>query len=198
MKKVTNIIKEHKVITSMLCICLICFIGAGTAFGLHQAKIANTQKALLMAKDGYITSDELNQLGEDIVEGEEIIMDDGTVVVVTRDENGNYVTNSYESGGNTPTPVSHTHTWVAQYNTITHPAITHTEQVLISPAGAACNTCGHVITTAAERSEHTHATGHGGWHTVAAQYDTIVVTDQAAWTEQVLVGYQCSECGAWQ
>ena len=198
MKKLIQNIKSHKIISTVIVVCLICFIGVGTAFGLHQAKIANTQKALLMAKDGYIDSDELNQLGEDIVEGEEIVMDDGTVVVVTKDENGNYVTNSYESGGNTPTPVSHTHTWGAQYNTITHPAITHTEKVLISPAGYCCNTCGLIMSDWSACSQHAGETGHGGTHHVSAQYDTIVVTDQAAWTEQVLVGYQCSECGAWQ
>lgn len=194
MKKLIQNIKSHKIISTVIVVCLICFIGVGTAFGLHQAKIANTQKALLMAKDGYIDSDELNQLGEDIVEGEEIVMDDGTVVVVSKDKNGNYVTNSYESGGNTPTPFSHTHTWVAHTTNITHPAIT--ERVMISPGGICCNTCGHISTSSSESQEHVHATGHGGTHSVSAQYETQII--QPAWTEQIVDYYYCSECGAIQ
>ena len=106
MNKVIKKFKTHKVLSSaIISICVIGIVGGEVAFGIHQAKIANTHKALELAKDGYVDQNELSQLGEEIALDEEIVLEDGTVVVVSCDENGNYITHS-----DNPSSPYHSHT----------------------------------------------------------------------------------------
>lgn len=216
MKNLIKNIKKHKIGTAILGICLVGIIGVGTGFGIHQAKVANTQKALLLAQDGYIDTEELNQLGEDIVLGEEIVAPDGSTVVITKDADGNIQTTTIKDssgnntgavvpggGGYTPSPVpsGHTHTWVAHYvtrqvphtETINHPAITHKVSHVI------CNTCGAIV----DGQGSSHPCNNGAYCT----HNSIeTVIDQPAWTEyvnttvteQYIDYYYCSECGAHQ
>ena len=206
MKKLIRNIKSHKVVSAVLGICLVGVIGVGTGFGIHQAKIANTQKALLLAQDGYIDSDELAQLGDDIALGEEIIAPDGSTVVITRDANGNYVTTTVkDSEGQAtgevvpvPAPVGHSHTWVAHYATrevphtevVNHPAVTHKESHDYCTKCHGCvDDCGF----------HRH-----DGIACSTTCKVITVVDQAAWTEYITTStteqyidyYYCSECGA--
>lgn len=208
MKKLIRNIKSHKVVSAVLGICLVGVIGVGTGFGIHQAKIANTQKALLLAQDGYIDSDELAQLGDDIALGEEVIAPDGSTVVITRDANGNYVTTTVkDSEGQAtgevvpvPAPVGHSHTWIAHYATrevphtevVNHPAVTHRE--------------GHTICTKCHNNYEYLGPCHTcGYATPTSVVETTVV-DKAAWTEYITTStveqyidyYYCSECGARQ
>ena len=220
MKKIIQNIKSHKIVSAVLGICLVGVIGVGTGFGIHQAKVANTQKALLMAQDGYIDTDELNQLGDDIVLGEEIVAPDGSTVVITKDANGNYQTTTVKDssgnstgavvpvsgGGDNPSPspapvIGHTHSWVAHYATrqipqtqeVYHPAVTHTESY------DACNVCGRRLNPG-EGACHCngHANGcHGMYEIVVDQpAKTEYVTTYI--TEQYVDYYYCSECGARQ
>ena len=198
MKSVIKKIKDHKILSAVMGICLVGVIGVGTGFGIHQAKVANTQKALLMAQDGYIDSDELNQLGDDIVLGEEIVAPDGSTVVITKDDSGNFVTTKVEySSGSVVSPVAgHTHSWVAHYATrqvpqtqeVYHPAITH-----IVPHDY-CSECNGI----ADSGPHTH-----NGHLSSTHTGRETVVDQEAWTETVTTYiteqyvdyYYCSECG---
>lgn len=190
MKNLIKNIKKHKIGTAILGICLVGVIGVGTGFGVHQAKVANTQKALLLAQDGYIDAEELNQLGEDIVLGEEIQAPDGSTVVITKDANGNYVTTTVKdsSGNNTgavvpePTPTTgggggiiptptptHQHTFIPHYATrqvpqtqeVYHPAVTHEESY------DACNECGADVTHDPHHNHNGHyCSTHGMYRTV--------------------------------
>ena len=110
MKKLIKTILNHKLLTSILGVCLVAVVGVGLGFGLHQIKIANTEKALEMAEDGVLSSEELEQLGE-IALGDEVTAPDGSKVVITMDENGNYIVTPVTpdspvnpGGGDTPEP----------------------------------------------------------------------------------------------
>ena len=185
MKNFLKTVKAHKVLSSVIIsVCAVGIVGGGFAFGIHQANIDNTKKALNFAKDGYVDEVELNQLGEDIVLGEEIVLDDGTVVVVAKDENGNYVTHT--TGGDTPAPVIHTHTWVAHKTTIHHPEISH------KVGHTYCNTCGAIV----DGLSHSQHGCNGGHYTTHNGSEKVV--DQAAWDQEVIDYYYCSECGARQ
>lgn len=123
------------------------------------------------------------------------------------------------SGDNKP---EHKHNYVAQYETIHHEEKGHNEQYVIkeawteqvpryeSVAHDICNQCGADITgnTTAHNKNHALAGESGGWHTEwineivgydtiehPAEYGTRWVVDEAAWDEQKLTGYVCSECG---
>lgn len=218
MKSLVKKIKDHKVLSAVLGIWLVCFIGVGTAFGLHQAKIANTQKALLMAQDGYIDSDELKQLGEDIALGEEVVAPDGSTVVITRDANGNLVTTTVKDaeGHNTgavvpgggevaPAPVGHTHTWVAHYATrqvetgTKYVVDVASQPIYTKRSVCCCNECGQELTNGL----HVHngiLCGSGNIiKTILTGYTQEQGHNEPVYTtEQYIDYYYCSECGVRQ
>ena len=189
MKKLINIIKTHKVLSSVIIsVCAVGIVGGGFAFGIHKANIDNTKKALNFAKDGYVDEVELNQLGEDIVLGEEIVLDDGTVVVVTKDENGNYVTHT--TGGDTPEPTptptpGHTHVWVAHYTSVHH-VDSHKESWWHCKCGAE-----------GKNGDGSH-TAHQNTGCMQSYGNITKNIVDREWDEQVVDYYYCSECGARQ
>lgn len=214
-----SVIKRHKVTSGIIIGCLaVCAIGVGL-IAYNNARMAGTYKALEFADKGYLTEDELKAIEENggLNYGEEIVdPNTGETYVLSKDENGNVVStvvkdaqgnstgavvpsgdngSGQPSGGDNSNPQpAHQHTWVAQYQTVHHDAVT--QQVCVSPGGSCCNSCGAICTNASEIEEHTHQTGHGGWHSVAAKYQTQVISP--AYDEQVLVGYVCSGCGTHQ
>lgn len=100
----------------------------------------------------------------------------------------------------------HAHTFVKEYGTVHHDAVTRTvhhdaEYRTVTNMHTVCNDCGQVIDGRA--AEHIADTGHAGYSTnvpvkeqelVRAAWDETVV-DKAAWDEQVVVSEACSGCG---
>lgn len=107
-----------------------------------------------------------------------------------------------------PEPPAHQHDWVAQYTTVTIPAVTEQRWIenWVYETTYHCGHCGHVSLSSGaadqHQTDHFLATGTSyayysetievdkGW------YETVVVTPER--TEQQLTGYQCSGCGAWK
>lgn len=182
----------------------------------------------LAAREGGVTSEELAELEADggyAEFGTEITdPNTGETVVLTQDENGNIVrTVTRDSAGNStgatipeyhsqgggnsdspsPQPSGHNHSWVAQYTTVQvphtqvihHPAITHQESWWHCKCGSEGKN-GDGSHTAHQNTGCRQSYGNYGK----------TITDHAEWnetvttytTEQQLVGYVCSECGARQ
>lgn len=117
-------------------------------------------------------------------------------------------TGSSSGGGNSggaaqpsqPSQPTHTHTWVAQTTTITHPAeyktVHHdavTKEVIV------CLGCGAQNPSRDHIYQHVISGGNGATTvktvTVQAAYDEQVLVKDA-WTETITTGYKCSGCGA--
>ena len=123
----------------------------------------------------------------------------------------------------TPAKPVHTHTWEEVTTTVYHEEQGHYENVVVKEAWtetkpkyetqyrAICNTCGHDITG----NEPSHIKNHmlngenGSYRNepVKVQVGTETINHQAvterkwvidkpAWTEKVVTGYKCSDCGA--
>lgn len=123
----------------------------------------------------------------------------------------------------TPAKPVHTHTWEEVTTTVYHEEQGHYENVVVKEAWtetkpkyetqyrAICNTCGHDITG----NEPSHIKNHmlngenGSYRneTVKVQVGTETINhpavterkwviDKPAWTEKVVTGYKCSDCGA--
>ena len=123
----------------------------------------------------------------------------------------------------TPAKPVHTHTWEEVTTTVYHEEQGHYENVVVKEAWtetkpkyetqyrAICNTCGHDITG----NEPSHIKNHmlngenGSYRNepVKVQVGTETINhpavterkwviDKAAWTEKVVTGYKCSDCGA--
>ena len=106
------------------------------------------------------------------------------------------------------------HTWVEITQTIQHPEEGHYETQVVKDAWdepvyerrPVCNTCGADFDSVDEAGQHAVFEHGGGSYSVKnVQVDTIHhdaetkevwVVDQAAWTETIVTGYQCRECGA--
>ena len=102
-------------------------------------------------------------------------------------------TNTGSSSGGSSQP-SHTHNWVAQTTTVTHPAeyktVHHnavTQEVVVCECGLQNPGRDHVVSNRHTTSVETV--------TVQAAYDEQVLVKNA-WTETVTTGYKCSGCGA--
>ena len=122
-------------------------------------------------------------------------------------------TTGTKPGGNTgQEKPSHTHDWQPVYETIHHDEVGHYETQTVSDAWdepiyesrAICNLCGADVTSDAAYAEHMVSAGHSSYTVKKVQvgtthHDTVTeqvwVVDQAAYDEQVIVGYRCS-CGA--
>lgn len=104
-------------------------------------------------------------------------------------------TSGGNSGGTTePSQPSHTHTWVAQTTTVTHPAeyktVHHdavTEEAVVCECGIKNPGRDHVVS-----NKHTTSVEIV---TVSPAYDEQVLVKDA-WTETITTGYKCSGCGA--
>lgn len=123
----------------------------------------------------------------------------------------------------TPAKPVHTHTWEEVTTTVYHEEQGHYENVVVKEAWtekkpkyetqyrAICNTCGHDITG----NEPSHIKNHmlngenGSYRNepVKVQVGTETINhpavterkwviDKPAWTEKVVTGYKCSDCGA--
>lgn len=123
----------------------------------------------------------------------------------------------------TPVKPVHTHTWEEVTTTVYHEEQGHYENVVVKEAWtekkpkyetqyrAICNTCGHDITG----NEPSHIKNHmlngenGSYRNepVKVQVGTETINhpavterkwviDKPAWTEKVVTGYKCSDCGA--
>ena len=123
----------------------------------------------------------------------------------------------------TPAKPVHTHTWEEVTTTVYHEEQGHYENVVVKEAWtekkpkyetqyrAICNTCGHDITG----NEPSHIKNHmlngenGSYRNepVKVQVGTETINhpavterkwviDKSAWTEKVVTGYKCSDCGA--
>lgn len=117
----------------------------------------------------------------------------------------------------------HTHSWVEVYKDVYHDEVGHWENVLVKEAWiesvpvyeeqyrAICNTCGADITSNyIEHSKNHMLNGeNGSYKNVPMQvqvgtntinhdavYEKKWIVDKQAWTEKVLSGYKCSECGS--
>ena len=128
------------------------------------------------------------------------------------------------SGSSGNTSQSHTHSYdIPVTKVVHHDAVTHQEQRLVSDAWdepiytssgrIQCHGCGNLFYTTSEWDAHAlymednnNDWSHGSYSVVpvqviagyehhAAVYETITVTDKAAWDETVTTGYKCS-CGA--
>lgn len=93
-----------------------------------------------------------------------------------------------------PSQLSHTHNWVAQTTTVTHPAeyktVHHdavTDEVVVCSCGLQNPGRDHVVSNRHTTSVETV--------TIQAAYDEKVLVKEA-WTETVTTGYKCSGCGA--
>ncbi len=98
------------------------------------------------------------------------------------------------------------HEWLPAYDTIAHPAETHTVEHAAQYATKAsfhtmCNECGALIDGIA--AEHLKASGHAGFTTDVPLDETIqiapvwteTVIDKDASTESVQTAWKCSQCG---
>lgn len=138
----------------------------------------------------------------------------GTNGTATVTENPSSATDSGRKDETTVTPtestVTHIHEWAAVYKTVDHPEEGHYEQVLIGEeyTNPICEYhevcyCGFDY-TANGVTPGDCPNCSAGWHTVRvitgyetvpAIYEDRWIVDKAAWSEQVVDYYQCSECG---
>lgn len=107
------------------------------------------------------------------------------------------------------------HDWIAQTEIVHHEAVTHTEPVTVVDQEAydetvyTCSACSATFSSQADADAHvaTHATESGSAAAATVSSSTVqheavthtedkVVEDQAAYDEEVVVGYACSLCGA--
>ncbi|MBU5405564.1 hypothetical protein KQI08_06495 [Paraeggerthella hongkongensis] len=108
----------------------------------------------------------------------------------------------------TPQPPAHQHDWVAQYETVTIPAVTE-QRWVENWIYVNRYTCGHCGTHTYSYSEaqahqdmHWEQTGTiygfvtSGYEEDRGYYETVVVSPER--TEQRLTGYVCSGCGQWK
>ena len=133
------------------------------------------------------------------------------------------VNNKPSTKPSTPVKPVHTHTWEEVTTTVHHEEQGHYENVVVKEAWtenkpkyetqyrAICNTCGHDITG----NEPSHIKNHmlngenGSYRNepVKVQVGTETINhpavterkwviDKPAWTEKVVTGYKCSDCGA--
>lgn len=132
--------------------------------------------------------------------------------------------NKTNSGSGSNSKPSHTHTWVNVTKTVNHPAKTHQEdvyenrQVKVKDAWdekvyvktvITCRQCGFSTSSPDEMTEHMLENGHSCssrdiyktvhhdavYETQRVKVGTRTVTDNAAWTETVVIGQKCSSCG---
>lgn len=113
-------------------------------------------------------------------------------------------TNTGSSSGGSSQP-SHTHNWVAQTTTVTHPAEYKTvHHPAVTQSYYVCNGCkakfydGGSLDAHLESGfvNHTDCTSYSTrQETIQAAYDEQVLVKNA-WTETVTTGYKCSGCGA--
>jgi uncharacterized membrane protein YgcG len=113
-----------------------------------------------------------------------------------------------DPGPSEPQPPAHQHNWVAQYTTVTIPAITEQRWVenWVYETTYHCGHCGYVSHSISEANQHqydeTLATGTGYAYYSDTQeidrgyYETVVIAPER--TEQQLTGYVCSGCGQWK
>lgn len=105
------------------------------------------------------------------------------------------------SGGTTePSQPSHTHTWVAQTTTVTHPAEYKTvHHDAVTQEVVVCLDCGAQNPSRDHFYQHVISGGNGASTvktvTVQAAYDEQVLVKDS-WTETITTGYKCSGCGA--
>lgn len=139
----------------------------------------------------------------------------------TEASNPGTTANQNTNTGNTTagnTNNAHEHRWIAQYTTVHHDAVTHTEKVVdqeawdepIKEARWVCGGCYAEFnpTTTSKMDFSTHCTycqgGSNSWVSYVtvgythheATYKTITVVDKEAYDESVVSGYTCSGCGA--
>lgn len=108
------------------------------------------------------------------------------------------------SSGGSSQP-SHTHNWVAQTTTVTHPAEYKTvHHNAVTESCYVCNGCGAKFYDGGSLDahlesgfvNHTDCTSYSTrQETIQAAYDEQVLVKNA-WTETVTTGYKCSGCGA--
>ena len=141
----------------------------------------------------------------------------------TQNNNDKKVTTTVTEQVNTSNKNTHTHNWVEVYKDVYHAEEGHYENVLVKEAWtesvpiyeeqyrAICNTCGADITG----NEGSHIRNHmlngenGSYKNVPMQvqvgtntinhdavYEKKWIVDKQAWTEKVLSGYKCNECGS--
>lgn len=108
-------------------------------------------------------------------------------------------TNTGSSSGGSSQP-SHTHNWVAQTTTVTHPAEYKTvHHNAVTQEVVVCLDCGAQNPSRDHLYQHVISGGNGATTvktvTVQAAYDEQVLVKNA-WTETVTTGYKCSGCGA--
>lgn len=128
--------------------------------------------------------------------------------------------NSQTTQTTTEVVSEHSHTWIEQYKEVEHPAVTHQEKVCVQEAYDEevykkhwfCSECGLDFTLAnfSEYDITIHCFDCQGGssyysrtvldHTIHHEpvFETVIVTDTEAYTETILMGYICSECGAWK
>lgn len=105
------------------------------------------------------------------------------------------------SGGSTePSQPTHTHNWVAQTTTVTHPAEYKTvHHDAVTQEVVVCLDCGAQNPSRDHLYQHVISGGNGATTvktvTVQAAYDEQVLVKDA-WTETITTGYKCSGCGA--
>lgn len=108
----------------------------------------------------------------------------------------------------TPEPPAHQHNWVAQTETVNHPAEYEQQWVpnMVYISRYKCGHCGTYTYSAEDAASHQYAemleTGKSygyvtdGYYEDQGSYQSVLVRD--AWTETITKGYICSGCGAWQ
>ena len=106
----------------------------------------------------------------------------------------------------TPEPPAHQHNWVAQTETINHPAEYEQQWVsnMVYVPQYTCGTCGAKFSTSGAADTHLVQSGRGGcgayyssgYYEDQGSYQSVLIRD--AWSETVTTGYACSGCGAWK
>ena len=157
---------------------------------------------------------------------QEVVQNNGTVNKqenTTQNNNDKQVTTTVTEQVNTSNKNTHTHNWVEVYKDVYHAEEGHYENVLVKEAWtesvpvyeeqyrAICNTCGADITSNyIEHSKNHMLNGeNGSYKNVPMQvqvgtntinhdavYEKKWIVDKQAWTEKVLSGYKCNECGS--
>ena len=142
----------------------------------------------------------------------------------TQNNNDKQVTTTVKEQVNTSNKNTHAHNWVEVYKDVYHAEEGHYENVLVKEAWTEsipvyeekevmiCNDCGAELTVDNRREHvknHILNGGKGSWreewrqiqvgtNTInhEAVYEKKWVVDKQAWTEKVLSGYKCNECGS--
>lgn len=108
----------------------------------------------------------------------------------------------------TPEPPGHQHNWVAQTETISHPAEYEQQWMsnMVYVPQYTCSYCGTHTHSSSEADAHQaqealelgsmYSYYNSGYYEDRGSYQSVLVRD--AWTEEVTTGYVCSGCGAWQ